>query len=199
MKKYLLILILGFSAIGCDFKTPNGKFPAFLSLAPAPKFPAMTIPENFSPTPITSDEIKAMESFKNIEHKKGHDLIESKRIQIEGLKSLNESFNNITEEELKFLGPVEGYTPGMTIEEYSDQVIQQMMLDSEKFPVQVLKEFRYEIVSWVYRLQSLKQVCTPSTNEECQLLDKLSDKYLVLREKVIEITSKKYAEEIRNK
>ncbi|TGK78994.1 hypothetical protein EHQ24_15715 [Leptospira noumeaensis] len=195
----MLIVISGFAIVGCDFNTPKGKLPPFLSVTPAPKFPALIVPENFSPTPITADEVKSMESFKNIEHKRGHDLLESKMIQLEGFKSINENLKNITEDELKFLGPVEGYSPGMTIEEYSDQVIQQMMVEAEKFPVPVLVEFRYEIVSWIYRLQSLKQVCTPENSEECLILGKLSEKYLLLRERIIEMTGRKYAEEIRNK
>lgn len=192
MRRFLTLFVTFCLLNSCDLgNTPNGNFIPLQGNTPPPKFPSLVIPNDFSPTPLTEDEIESLRHTINAKHRKGHDLIESKKIQIEGLVELISIFNNVSEEEMKFLGPIEGYILGMTIEEYADQVIQQMIEEAKEFPLPVQREFRYEIVSWIYTLQTIKSECTPSTNEECILMSNLSDKYLFLREKIIEAIEKK--------
>ncbi|XDD48862.1 hypothetical protein AB3N59_10440 [Leptospira sp. WS92.C1] len=161
------------------------------------RYPAIVISQDFIPSSLLEGEVHAIGATMNSQIRKGQNLHESKLIQLEGLRDLNQLFQNPNSpDNLKFVGDIPGYTPGMTLLEYSDQVIQSMLVDAERFPIEVLKEFRIEITIWIYSLQMLLKVCAPVDADECKILSSLSDKYLYMREEIIKTTQKKMKTEL---
>ncbi len=193
MKNYFLkiFFILVCTLIGCDFSTPKGNLIAPISNTEV-RYPALVIPEGFTPSPMIAVESQKIESTKNLILRKGFNDNQVITIQLEELKSLNEFFrNNTTSEGTKFIGQIEGYSPGMTLEEYIDQTIQITITNSKDYPIEFLKELRLEIVSWIFSLQLIKSRCNVSTSEECKTISNISDKYLFLREEIIKIITEK--------
>lgn len=196
VKSILLLLVLVFLSY-CDFSTPNGTLLFPLVANSQTRHPAIVISQDFIPSPLLETEVQAISATMNAQIRKGQNLQENKLIQLEGLRDLNQLFQSPNSaDNLQFVGDIPGYTPGMTLLEYSDQVIQSMLVDAESFPIEVLKEFRIEITVWIYSLQMLLKVCTPVDADECKILSSLSDKYLYMREEIIKTTQKKMKTEL---
>lgn len=195
--KYTIFLFTLVFLSYCDLSTPTGKLLLPLVTNSQTRYPAIVISQDFIPSPLLTTEVQAIGAVMNSQIRKGQNLQESKLIQLEGLRDLNQLFQNPnSSDNLAFVGDIPGYAPGMTLLEYSDQVIQSMLVDAESFPIEVLKEFRIEITVWIYSLQMLLKVCSPVDADECKILSSLSDKYLYMREEIIKTTQKKMKAEL---
>lgn len=196
MVRFVIIFVVMFAMLGCDLSTPKSKMLPILN-SMSDRYPALQIPSNFVPSPITADEKKALDIADVTHSLMGVDKEYVRKIQIEGLRNLNATFHNPNvADELKFVGPIPGYTPGMSMFEYSDQVIQTMIFELKDFPIVALKEYRLEVLTWAYTLQKLKQSCQDDTVEECKLLSHISDRYIYLREEIIKEIAKKAGNEM---
>jgi len=197
MRKYFILLLTLFLLIGCDFSTPKGKmFPASLP-ANQVRYPALVVSPDFVPSPLIEEEEKALDMIIRTQSRMGLDREDVRQIQLEGIRGINATFHNPNiAEELKFIGNIPGFIPGMNMFEYSDQVIQTMIAELKDYPISALKEYRKEVITWVYTLQRIKQSCTDPTVDECKLLGHVSDRYLLLREEIIKELSLKTKKEM---
>ncbi|MCR8648449.1 hypothetical protein A1343_15910 [Leptospira interrogans serovar Bataviae] len=199
LNKRIISIIAFIILLNCNLNTPAGKLfpPLFLIQDPRSSI-SLPTPDGFRPSPLTLEEKEGVKLSMNSLSADGFLSAEARKTQLEGLKATLEFLNTSElQESLQITGPIPGYTNGMTFRQYSDFALGQLASGLDQMPKSVLNEYRISVLVWVARLRLLSASCDSTTTEACDELNYLIEKYLVLREKIVEEIKKKTLAEVQ--
>lgn len=185
-----VFLFIGTLLNGCDLNTPSISLKSLLfsSVSSSQRYTIPNnIPEGFVPTKLSSEErnaVKYAASFYSADGMLSDDFI---AIQVQGLADLKLFMKSDAYiESTSLLGPIPGYEPGMSFQDYSDFFISEMANASKSFPTNALPMLRNQITVSIALLQKMKSRCGSEIQETCDDISYVINKYLLLREIVIE-------------
>ncbi|TGM88508.1 hypothetical protein [Leptospira licerasiae] len=195
----VIITIFWISISNCDLSTPSGKIlPQLFQLSEIRTSVSIATPEGFAPTPITKEEKEGIQYSMNALSADGYLRPEAIKTQLEGIQSTVDLFNSSDlQESLNITGPIPGYTAGMTFREYTDYAIGEIAKGLSSMPKTVLSEYRIQILVSIAKLRLITKNCDDSTESACDELNYIIEKYLVLRELIIDELKKKIQEEAK--